>query len=321
MHRKIFLSLILGLFALTSCGGSGSVPTVEIDGSSTVFPITAAVAEEFRSVAPNIRVTIGSSGTGGGMAEFVRGKIDIANASRPILPSEKKLAEKNNIDYVELAIAYDGIAVVVHPSNDWVEYLTVEELEKIWEPAAEGTVEQWSDIRPEWPDVPLHLYGPGTASGTFDYFTKVIVGKREKSRSDYTASADDNVLVQGVSTDKYALGFFGLAYYLQNKDELKLVAVDDGPGPPVKPTVKTVSTKTYKPLTRPLYIYVSEKAAQKEAVQRFVKFYLKNVDKILDEVGYVPLSDSLYQQQLQKFKAFVEQAVENDKKGKAKSKN
>ncbi len=309
MNRfHLIFTFLIGIFAFTSCGSPAPRQVVEIDGSSTVFPITAAVAEEFRAVAPGVRVTIGASGTGGGFAKFVRGKIDINDASRPILPSEKELAEKNNIDYIQLAVAYDGLAVVTNPQNDWAEYLTVEELEKIWQPSAEGEVETWSDIRPEWPDVPLHLYGPGTASGTFDYFTKVIVGKTGKSRSDYTASEDDNVLVQGVSTDKYALGFFGLAYYLENKEELKLLGVDNGEGPPVKPSFETVSSNTYAPLTRPLFIYVSEEAAQQEAVQRFVKFYLKNVDKFLKQVGYVPLPDSMYRQQLQKFKAFVAQA-------------
>lgn len=314
MSRSILLSLIIGLITLTSCGEGRSVSVVEIDGSSTVFPITAAVAEEFRAVAPNIRVTIGASGTGGGFAKFVQAKIDINDASRAILPSEKKLAKKNDIEYIQLAVAYDGLAVVANPKNDWATYLTVEELEKIWQPSAEGKVEQWSDIRPEWPDKPLTLYGPGTASGTFDYFTKAIVGKTGKSRSDYNASEDDNVLVQGVSTDKYALGFFGLAYYTQNKDELKLLAVDNGKGKPVEPSLKTVSNNTYKPLTRPLFIYVSKKAAQQKAVQRFIKFYLKNVDKYLDQVGYVPLPDSSYQKQLQKFKRFAAKAGGKSKK-------
>lgn len=308
MHRNFLLNIILCISIITSCGRAASIPVIEIDGSSTVFPITAAVAEEFRAVSSGTRVTIGASGTGGGMAKFVRGKIDITNASRPMHPGEKQLAEKNDIGYIQLSVAYDGLAVVTNTHNEWADYLTVEELQKIWQPSAEGKVESWSDIRPEWPAVPLHLYGPGTASGTFDYFTKVIVGKSGMSRSDYTASEDDNVLVQGVSTDKYALGFFGLAYYLENKDELKLLGVDNGKGSPVEPSFETVSSNKYAPLTRPLFIYVSEKAAQQKAVQDFITFYLKNVDKYLDEVGYIPLPDSTYQRQLKEFKAFAAQA-------------
>ncbi len=308
MRKNILAGLVLGFIAFTSCGNAGSGQTVEIDGSSTVFPVSAAVAEEFREVAPDIRVTVGASGTGGGFSQFVRREIDINDASRPILPGEAQLAEQNNVDYIQLSVAYDGLAVVVNPQNDWAEYLTVQELKKIWSPEAEGTVEQWSDIRPEWPDVPLHLYGPGTASGTFDYFTKVIVGETGSSRSDFTASEDDNVLVQGVSTDQYALGFFGLAFYLENQDELKLLGVKHGEGAPVKPTFQTVSTNTYTPLTRPLFIYVRQESAQNEAVQRFVEFYLKNVDKLLKDVGYVPLPDSIYQRQLQEFRAFANTA-------------
>lgn len=313
--RKILLYIIFCASVIVSCGRVSSIPVVEIDGSSTVFPITAAVAEEFRYLDTGIRVTIGSSGTGGGMAKLVRGKIDIANASRAISAGEKKIAQTNNIEYIQLEVAYDGLAVVVNPHNDWADYLTVEELKKIWQPSAEGKIETWNDIRPEWPEVPLHLYGPGTASGTFDYFTEVIVGESGKSRSDYTASEDDNVLVQGVSTDKYALGFFGLAYYEENMEKLKLLGVDNGEGSPVKPTMQTVTTNTYAPLTRALFIYVSQKAAQQQSVQRFIEFYLKNVDTYLKSVGYVPLPDSTYKRQLQRFKRFAAQAgTVNEKK-------
>ncbi|HEX6981785.1 MAG TPA: PstS family phosphate ABC transporter substrate-binding protein [Balneolaceae bacterium] len=301
---------ILGALFLVSCGG-GEVSQINVGGSSTVYPITEAVAEEFRqafrSDTSNIRVTVGVSGTGGGFQKFIRGDIGIVNASREIYPEEIEAAEKQGVEYVRLSVAYDGLAVVVNPKNDWVEYLTVEELEKIWEPEAQGTVMQWSDIREEWPDAPLHLYGPGVASGTFDYFTEVIVGESGKSRGDFTSSEDDNVLVQGVSTDKYALGFFGLAYYEENADQLRLIGVDNGEGPPVKPTVQTISNGTYAPLSRPLFIYVSEEAAKKESVQKFINFYLNRAPKLVKQIGYVPMPDSAYQAQKQKFEQFVSQ--------------
>lgn len=300
----IFIALIL-----SSCSGGDSGDTlsgeVKIDGSSTVFPITEAIAEEFRSEAPNVRVTVGVSGTGGGFQKFIRGDTDINNASREIKPSEIKEAKENNVDYVRLSVAYDGLAVVVNPENDWVDYLTVEELEKIWEPAAQGTITKWSQIREGWPEKEFHLYGPGVASGTYDYFTEVIVGESGSSRGDFTASEDDNVLVQGVATDKYALGFFGLAYFEENAGKLKLVAVKDGKGEPVEPSLNTVSNGTYTPLSRPLFIYVSESAAERKPVREFVKFYLNTAPKLVKDIGYVPMPDSVYQKQLNKFQEFV----------------
>lgn len=309
MVKQIACVILCGLL-LSSCGsGKKSGDTlsgeVQIDGSSTVFPITEAVAEEFRSEAPNVRVTVGVSGTGGGFKKFLRGETDINDASREIKPSEVKQAEETGVDYVRLSVAYDGLAVVVNPQNDWVDYFTVQELKKIWEPSAQATITRWSQVREGWPDEELHLYGPGVASGTYDYFTEVIVGESGSSRGDFTASEDDNVLVQGVATDKYALGFFGLAYFEENAQKLKLVAVDDSKGEPVKPNLQTVANNTYKPLSRPLFIYVSEQAAQKETVQKFVTFYLKNAGQLSKEIGYVPMPDSAYQNQLQKFNAFV----------------
>lgn len=308
MIKHIGLAII-GVSLLAACGSgkkSGARSgEIQIDGSSTVFPITEAVAEEFRAEAPNVRVTVGVSGTGGGFKKFVRGEIDINDASREIKPSEIKQAEEAGVDYVRLSVAYDGLAVVVNPQNDWVDYFTVKELNKIWEPSAQGTITKWSQIREEWPDEELHLYGPGVASGTYDYFTEVIVGESGSSRGDFTASEDDNVLVQGVATDKYALGFFGLAYYEENEDKLRLVPVDDGKGQPVKPSLETVANNTYKPLSRPLFIYVSEQAAQKETVQQFIHFYLNNADQLAKEIGYVPMPDSAYQNQIQKFEAFT----------------
>lgn len=293
---------------LSSCSGNSGDSLsgeVKIDGSSTVFPITEAVAEEFRSEAPNVRVTVGVSGTGGGFQKFIRGDIDINNASREIKPTEIAKAEESGVDYLRLSVAYDGLAVVVNPQNDWVDYLTVEELKRIWEPAAQGTLTRWSQIREGWPDEEFHLYGPGVASGTYDYFTEAVVGESGSSRGDFTASEDDNVLVQGIATDKYALGFFGLAYFEENADRLKLVGVKDGEGEPVEPSLETVSNNTYTPLSRPLFIYVSESAAQKEPVQRFVNFYLNNAPELAKDIGYVPMPDSAYQVQKNKFREFI----------------
>lgn len=310
MIKKQWVLLLLGSFLLASCGsGDGSKNQLDgeisIDGSSTVYPITEAVAEEFRSVAPEVQVTVGLSGTGGGFQKFLRGETDINDASRKIQPSEKKLAQKNGIEYVRLSVAYDGLAVVVNPKNDWVDHFTVEELKKIWEPEAQGTITHWNDIRKEWPNEELHLYGPGTASGTFDYFTEAIVGKSGASRGDFTASEDDNVLVQGVSTDPNALGFFGLAYYKENKNKLKLVGVENSKGKVVEPTMQTVSNGTYEPLSRPLFIYVRKEAAKRENVQKFVQFYLDKAPKLARQVGYIPMPDSVYQAQKKKFEKFV----------------
>lgn len=309
MTKYYTLLLVFSGMLFVSCGqenksGDQLSGEVKIDGSSTVFPITEAVAEEFRREAPNVRVTVGVSGTGGGFQKFLRGETDINDASREIKSSEIKRAEKNGMDYVRLSVAYDGLAVVVNPENDWVDYVTVEELEKIWEPDAQGTVTHWNDIRDEWPNEELHLFGPGIASGTYDYFTEAIVGESGSSRGDFTASEDDNVLVQGIATDKYALGFFGLAYYEENKERLELIGVDDGKGEPVKPSMQTVSNGTYKPLSRPLFIYVSEEAAQKEPVREFVEFYLETASQLVSSVGYVPMPDSAYENQLEKFRAF-----------------
>lgn len=278
--------------------------SIKIDGSSTVFPVTEAVAEEYRSKAPKVQITIGVSGTGGGFQKFGRGETDISNASRPIKDSEIKLCEENNIIYHSLMVAYDGMAILVNPENDWINSITVEELKRIWEPDAQNTIMRWNQIRPEWPDVELHLYGAGTASGTYDYFTEAIVGKSGSSRGDFTASEDDNVLVQGIKGDIYALGFFGLAYYEENKENLKLVPVDNGSGP-VLPTLETVRDNSYDPLSRPIYIYVNSEAVRKAQVVDFINFYLLNAKLLCKEVGYVPLPDALYKKEQDKFDAFL----------------
>lgn len=272
--------------------------TVHIDGSSTVFPITEAVAEEFQKVHRNVRVTVGISGTGGGFKKFCIGETDINDASRPIKVTEKAKAAENGITFVELPVAFDGISVLVNPKNDWVDYLTVEELKMIWQPGS--TVQKWSDVRPDWPDRPIKLYGPGMDSGTFDYFTKAINGKEQACRPDFTASEDDNVLVQGIAGDQNALGFFGYAYYAENRSILKAVPIDTGKGP-IGPSEITINDGTYKPLSRPIFIYVSKRSAQRPEVDEFVKFYLQNAPVLTKEVGYVPLPAKDYQSALRKF--------------------
>ncbi|MEX0648194.1 MAG: PstS family phosphate ABC transporter substrate-binding protein [Balneolaceae bacterium] len=309
MNKYFFIvfAIAAGLF-FTSCGsGDGADDQlsgeVRIDGSSTVYPITEAVAEEFRFQAPGVRVTVGVSGSGGGFQKFLRGETDINNASREIKDSEVELAERNGVEYIQLSVAYDGLAVLINPENDWVDYFTVEELQKIWEPEAQQNITRWNQVREEWPDEELRLFGPGVASGTYDYFTEAIVGESGSSRGDFTASEDDNVLVQGIATDQYGLGFFGLAYYEENRDRLKLVGVDNGEGP-VEPSMETVSDGTYEPLSRPIFIYISKEAAQREVVREFVTFYLEHAPQLVQEIGYVPMPESAYEEEIEKFNAF-----------------
>ena len=277
---------------------------VKVDGSSTVYPVTEAIAEEFRSVQPNVKVSIGISGTGGGFKKFSRGEIDISDASRPIKEKEIKACDENGISYVGLDVAYDGLAVIKHPENDWLDYITVDELNLIWRPESQKKLTHWNQIRDEWPNEEIHLYGPGTASGTYDYFAEVICGKKIGTRGDYTASEDDNVLVQGVSGDKYSLGFFGLAYYEYNKDKLSLVPVDNGNGP-ITPSSETVNNGTYSPLSRPIFIYISDQATKRKEVVEFVRFYLTEAINLVSDVGYVPLSVDDYQEQKNKFELFL----------------
>jgi len=265
--------------------------TIEIDGSSTVFPITEAVAEEFRKVHPQVRINVGISGTGGGFKRFVAGETQISDASRPISTSEKETAAKNGIEWVEMPVGVDGLSVMVNPQNTWATSMTVAELKKLWEPAS--AIKRWNQIRSEWPDQPINLYGPGTDSGTFDYFTEVIVGKAKSSRADFTASEDDNVLVQGIAGDKNALGYFGYAYYVENTDKLKLVAVDSGKGP-VLPSKQTIDDATYTPLSRPLFIYPNKAALARPEVKEFLRFYMKEGQALVAEVGYIPMQPSVY---------------------------
>jgi phosphate transport system substrate-binding protein len=297
-------ALWVGLaMTVAACGGrsdSGSTTAepavIAIDGSSTVFPVTEAVAEEFQKATPGARVTVGLSGTGGGFQKFCRGETVVSNASRPISATEVQACQQAGVAYVELPVAYDGLAVVVNPKNSWATSMTVAELKRLWEPEAQGTILRWNQIRPSWPNREVHLFGAGVDSGTFDYFTEVINGKAKASRGDYTSSEDDNILVQGVAGDENALGFMGLAYFEENKDKMKLVAVDDekadnGAGP-IAPSLDTVRGGTYRPLSRPLFIYVSTAGLARPEVEQFVKYYLEQATPLIEEIGYVPLADA-----------------------------
>ena len=278
---------------------SGLTGTIEIDGSSTVYLITVAVAEEFRKIHPDVQVPVGVSGTGGGMKRFTVGETSISDASRPIKDKEVTAAADNGIEFIELAIAYDSLSVIVNPANDWVDCLTTEELNKIWDPHSK--LSNWSEIRSGFPDQPLRLYGPGTDSGTFDYFTDEINGEEGASRADYTPSEDDNVLVQGVSGDKGSLGYFGYAYYLPNADKLKLVAIDGGTGC-ITPDSTTINDGSYSPLSRPLFIYLNKAHLNRLHVKEFVNYYLTNGAKFAEEVGYVPLPQDMYDEGKAKIK-------------------
>jgi len=312
---SLVLALVLSISVLAGCGGTAATTTagsaasgstaaalsgkIIVDGSSTVFPITEAVAEEFSKLHKNVEVPVGFSGTGGGFKKFTAGESDISNASRPIKDSEKELAVKNSIEYVELKVAYDGLSVVINKNNTWATSITVAELKKIWAP--NSTVTKWSDVRPEWPAEKINLYGPGTDSGTFEYFTEAINGKAGDTRKDYTPSEDDNVLVQGIAGDKYAMGYFGYAYYEENQDKLKVLAIDNGKGA-VTPTTATIMDGSYAPLSRPLFMYVSKKSLENAHVKSFVNYFLTEGTKLITSVGYVPLKDTEYQVELAKIK-------------------
>ncbi len=265
--------------------------TIEIDGSSTVYPISEAVAEEFNKIHPNVRVNVGVSGTGGGFKRFSVGETDISDASRAIRDSEHEASVANGVEYYELRVGTDGLSVIVSTANDFLDCLTVDELKMIWEPGS--TVNNWNQVRPGFPDRPLRLYGPDTDSGTFDFFTDEINGEPQASRSDYTASADDNILVQGIGGDRNALGYFGYAYYAENTDKLKPVSVDDGEGC-VTPTPDTILSGEYKPLTRPLFIYVNKESLARPEVKAFVEFYMEHGETLTREVGYVPVPPDAY---------------------------
>jgi phosphate transport system substrate-binding protein len=270
---------------------------IDGDGSSTVFPITEAVAEEFGAVNPDVRVTVGVAGTGGGFEKFCAGETDFNNASRAIKEEEAATCTSAGIEYTEFQVAYDGLSIVTNPSNDFVECLTVAELKTIWEPAAEGIITNWSQVRAGFPDKALSLYGPGTDSGTFDYFTAEIVGEEGSSRGDYTASENDNDLVTGVADDEGGLGYFGLAYYEENADQLKLLGLDSGTGC-IQPSSTTVLDGTYAPLSRPLYVYFTNESLTRPEVVEFVRFYLTEGPAMAREVGYVEATEAIYQEGL-----------------------
>jgi len=300
--------IIATMFLVVACSGSNDPEVenssntktlsglIEIDGSSTVFPITQAVAEEFNKIYPDVQIPVGVSGTGGGMKRFTVGETSISNASRPIKDQEINSAKENEIDFIEITVAYDGLSVMVNPKNTWVECLTIEQLNKLWKP--NNPINKWSDLDSSWPDETINLYGPGTDSGTFDYFTDVVNGDEGISRADYVASEDDNVVVMGISGDKNSLGYFGYAYYIENKDKLKIVPIDGGTGC-ATPSMDTIANGFYAPLSRPVFIYVNTKhLINRPEVEAFLNFYLNEGRSLVEEVGYVPLPDSEYDLQI-----------------------
>ena len=299
MKRAILALSILALVGIAPRAAKAQI--VQIDGSSTVFPVTEAVAEEFQKAKKGkVKVTVGIAGTGGGFKKFCRGETDISDASRPILKAEMEECRKAGIDYIELPIAYDALTVVINPKNTFIKSLTVAELKKMWEPGAQGKITKWNQVNPAWPDAPLKLFGAGSDSGTFDYFTEAIVGKAKSSRGDFTASEDDNVLVQGVQRDVNALGYFGFAYYVENRDKLKAVPIVEKDGKPaVAPSMESVLNGSYQPLARPIFIYISAKAMQRPEVREFAEFYNRHGEKLAREVKYVPLPAKAYTHNLE----------------------
>jgi len=310
MIHRIFPAAVVTLLTcgVYACGAGTSQPAEEdgeaaaalitVDGSSTVFPIAEAVAEEYGKAHPGVRTpTVGISGTGGGFQKFCRGETDISNASRPIRPAEIEACQKAGVEYIEVPIAYDGLAIVVNPKNTWASTITVDELKTLWSPDAQGKIMRWNQVRSAWPNREIRLFGAGVDSGTYDYFTEATVGKEGASRGDFTSSEDDNVIVQGVASDELALGFLPLAYVEANKEKLKIVPVDDGKGDngagPITPSSQTVRDGTYQPLSRPLFVYVSRKAADRPEIQQFVEMFLSRTD-LTKEVGYIELTPQIY---------------------------
>lgn len=306
----VLTALLSSVFSCGPGGGSktdGGTALIKADGSSTLFPVTEAVAEEFqKEKGGRVQVTVGISGTGGGFKKFTRGETDISNASRPILTEEIEQARANGVEYVELPVAFDALTVVVNKDNTWVESMTIDELKKIWEPNAQGKITRWNQIRPEFPNEEIALFGAGADSGTFDYFTEAVVGKAKSSRGDYTASEDDNVLVQGIEGNKYALGYLPFAYYAPHSDRMKAVSIQwekNKVKEPVAPNMDNVLAGTYNPLSRPLFLYVSRRSLDKPEVREFVEFYLKNAATLAREVKYLPLPDAAYTKALERLAA------------------
>jgi len=298
LWQKILVpALFVGAVSVAAPGRAEAQASIKIDGSSTVFPIAEAFAEEFQiQKRGKVRVTVGVSGTGGGFKKFCRGETDISNASRPISVEEMEACRKAGIKYMELPVAFDALTVVMNPANNWVKggVLTIADLRKMWEPAAQGRITTWKQVRSEWPAEKLMLFGPGADSGTFDYFTEAVMGKAKASRGDFTASEDDNTLVQGVENNKSALGYFGFAYYAAHKDKMLAAKIDGGKGP-VAPSVENVINGSYSPLSRPLFIYVRESAAGRPEIREFVQFMMTQGSELVTEVGYVPLPKGAYE--------------------------
>ncbi len=303
LDLQIFIpSLFAFALLLVSSAAFSALPTmIKIDGSSTVFPISEAAAEDFQAQKDNkVKVTVGISGTGGGFKKFCRNETDIQNASRPILGMELKDCKAANVKFFETPIAYDAMVIVVNPKTKWISEITIDELKVMWEASAQGKIQNWNQINPKYPDVPLKLFGAGADSGTFDYFTEAIVGKAKSSRGDYTASEDDNTLVSGVSRQEGSLGFIPLSYYEENKDKLKALAVVGGPNSPMKtkailPSAQTVIDGSYYPLSRPIFIYINQNAYSRVEVKDFVSFYLKNGLRLVKQVKYIPLPEKSYE--------------------------
>ena len=291
--KLLSMSILLsGLINIINAANAQS--TIKIDGSSTVYPITKAVADKFQIAKKNtIKVTVNISGSGGGFKKFCRGEIDIVNASRPILKNEIKDCKNSRVQFVEIPVAFDALTVAVHPENTWSTTMTVAELKKMWEPAAQGKISKWNQINPAWPDESFKLYGADTDSGTFDYFTEAIVGKIKSSRDDFTESENDNVLVEGVASNKNGLGFFGFAYYIEDQTKVTAVAINNGKGG-VLPSVETVENGNYQPLSRPIFIYVNAKATEKPEIKELVEFYMKNAILLVKEAGFFPLPPRAY---------------------------
>ncbi len=294
VRRAVLASSILAAFGIVGASAAQAQSTVKIDGSSTVFPITEAVAEEFQKANKGAKVTVGISGTGGGFRKFCRGETDVQNASRPITKKEIEECKANGVVFLEMPVAFDALSVVANPKNTWLTQMSIDELKKLWEPAAQGKVMRWNQVNPTWPDRAIKLFGPGTDSGTFEYFTEAVTGKSKASRGDFTASEDDNVLVQGVSRDVDALGYFGYAYYAENRDKLRGMPISWKGGKPVAPSYEAVLDGTYQPLSRPIFIYVNTSAAKRPEVRGFVEFYNKNAAALVKEVKYVPLPAAAY---------------------------
>lgn len=305
--KGLIITGLLAAFVFVACGGNESASQsaankdtdaseqlsgeILIDGSSTVYPVTVAAAEDFRKENPKVQIPVGISGTGGGFKKFTKGETVISDASRPIKDSERKLAQENGVEFIELTVAYDGLSVLVNPDNDWATCLSAEQLNDIWKP--ESTIDNWQEVDASYPDLEIVLYGPDADSGTFDYFTEEINGDTGVIRHDFFPAVDDNVLVQGIAGDRGALGYFGYAYYIANADKLKLVDVDGGAGC-IEANATTINDGAYSPLSRPLYVYVNIQALDRPEVRAFVDYYLINAAELAESVGYVGLPQQMY---------------------------